>query len=88
VELAYVLGESNALRQRCQGRADVYWFDRMKQLLDVEASDQGLQARLSNSFNTGYFAAQARFPSCSKASKAAAAQAAQRGQALADQLAR
>jgi uncharacterized protein (TIGR02301 family) len=88
-ELAYVLGESHALRQICAGRGtDYYWYGRMKQLLDVEASDQALQARLANSFNTGYAAGKARFPSCGKALKAEASKLALRGQALADQLAK
>ncbi len=88
VELAYVLGQSHALRQRCEGPNDQYWRNRMTQLLDVEASDQALQARLANSFNTGYAAAQARFPKCGKDLKAEASQLALHGQALADQLAR
>jgi uncharacterized protein (TIGR02301 family) len=88
VELAYVLGESHALKQTCEGAANYYWYTRMKQLLDVEASDQGLQARLANSFNTGYAAGKARFPTCGKDLKAESAQLARRGQALADQLAK
>jgi uncharacterized protein (TIGR02301 family) len=87
VELAYVLGESHALRQACRGPNDQYWRNRMNQLIDVEASDQGLQARLANSFNTGYGAGRARFPSCSPALKAEQAQLGERGQALAQQLA-
>ena len=87
-ELAYVLGESHALRQTCEGRTDYYWYGRMKQLLDVEASDQALQARLANGFNTGYAAGKARFPSCGKALRAEASKLASRGQALADQLAK
>lgn len=88
VELAYVLGESHALRQRCHGAGDQFWRNRMTQLLDVEASDQALQARLANSFNTGYAAAQTRFPVCGKPLKDEMAQLAGRGRALADQLAR
>jgi uncharacterized protein (TIGR02301 family) len=88
VELAYVLGEVHAMRQRCRGRTDYYWYTRMKQLLDVEASDQALAARLANTFNTGYAAAQARFPSCDKALKSEMAQLSQQGQTLSDQLAK
>ena len=88
VELAYVLGESHALKQTCEGAANYYWYTRMKQLLDVEASDQALAARLANTFNTGYAAAQARFPSCDKALKSEMAQLSQQGQTLSDQLAK
>jgi uncharacterized protein (TIGR02301 family) len=87
VELAYVLGEAHALRQRCRGQADQYWRNRMFQLQDVEASDQALKARLANTFNTGYEAAQARFPTCNKALKDEMAQLAQRGRSLSEGLA-
>jgi uncharacterized protein (TIGR02301 family) len=86
IELAYVLGESHALKQTCQGHSNYYWYTRMKQLLDVEASDQALQARLANNFNTGYAAGKAAFPTCGKDLKAEAAKLALRGQGLAEQL--
>ncbi len=86
VELAYVLGESHALRQTCRPD-DQYWRNRMSQLIDVEAADQSLQARLANTFNTGYAAAKARFPACNQALKAEASQLGLQGQALSQQLA-
>jgi predicted secreted protein len=60
----------------------------MNQLLDIEASEQALKARLANTFNTGYNAAQARFPKCDKDLKAQMAQLAQQGQALSQALAK
>ena len=42
---------------------------------------------MANSFNTGYAAAKARFPSCNQALQAEAAQLGLRGQALSQQLA-
>jgi uncharacterized protein (TIGR02301 family) len=88
IDLAYILGQSHALRQACNGERDQYWRNRMFQLLDVEGSFQAEQARLANTFSTGYLAERARFPSCSKASKAEAAQLAKRGQTLSEALAK
>ena len=87
VDLASVLGESHALLRACGGRDSFHWFSRMEQLLAVEAADQTLKVRLIGSFNTGYAAGKARFPTCGKASKAQAAQLAARGRILAGQLA-
>ena len=87
VDLAYVLGESHALRQACDGSDDQYWRARMLELLDAEAPDQALKARLGKAFNTGFAAGQAAFPTCDVKSRAEAARIAQRGRTLADKLA-
>ena len=39
VDLAYVLGESHALRQTCEGAGDMLWRSRMEEMLRVEAAD-------------------------------------------------
>lgn len=86
-DLAFVLGQSHALRQACEGEADQYWRSRMLQLMQVEAPDQGLKARLSRAFNSGFQSAQASFPSCDAGARAEAARSAARGRALAERLA-
>lgn len=86
VDLAYVLGESHALRQACQGEADQYWRARMIRMVEVEAPDESLDRRLRTAFNTGFSSARARRPLCDEATRAEAAQAAGRGQALAARL--
>jgi uncharacterized protein (TIGR02301 family) len=83
-ELAYVLGESHALRQACMGEGDQYWRSRMSQLLQVETPDEAFDRSLRESFNTGYAAAQAQFPMCDDRSQAEAARLAHRGEALAE----
>jgi uncharacterized protein (TIGR02301 family) len=87
VDLAYVLGESNALRQTCVGKTDYYWFNRMKQVIDLEAPEQAFKVRLIQSFNSGYAAGQSGYPKCDDKSKAEAQKAAQRGRSLSDKLA-
>ena len=87
VELAYVLGQSHALRQACQGQADQFWRQRMYRLIETEQPDQGLDRRLKEAFNAGYAAAQNAYPTCSAQSRAAAERAADHGRSLAESLA-
>lgn len=86
-ELAFVLGESHALRQGCEGSGDMYWRSRMEELLRVEAADQGFTTRMTQAFNSGYAAGQAGFPSCDAAARAELRKQAARGRALAARLA-
>lgn len=85
-ELAYTLGESHALRQLCRGLHDQYWRDRMLRLTEIEESDAAFDAVIRERFNTGYAAGQAQALDCSPYSRRAEADAAARGQALAQQL--
>ena len=87
-DLAYVLGESHALRQACQGPADQYWRNRMSDLLKVETSDEAFDRTLREAFNTGYAAAQAQFPACDDHGRAQAASLARRGASLAAEIGR
>lgn len=86
VDLAYVLGESHALRQTCEGAGDMLWRSRMEEMLRVEAADQGFVTRLTLSFNSGYAAGQAGFPSCDAALKTEARRVAARGKQLSARL--
>lgn len=85
-ELAYTLGESHALRQLCRGLGDQYWRDRMLRLTQVEDSDAAFDAVIRERFNTGYAAGQAQAQDCGPYSRRAEADAASRGQALAQTL--
>ncbi len=87
VDLAFVLGQSHALRQACQGEADQYWRSRMLRLIDVEAPDEALKARLIQSFTTGFNGVRTSFPTCSPAARQEASKLALRGRALSDSLA-
>ncbi len=88
VALARVMGESHALRQACDGREDRHWRTRMTDLVDTEQPDEVLTKRLNDSFNAGVAAGRAAHDDCSPATREAQAQAAERGHALAAQLAR
>ena len=85
-DLAYVLGESHALRQICEGPMDQYWRERMRQLVRTEAPDQGFERRLNTAFNTGFIAGQSAYPGCGRASRREEARLAARGRVLAASL--
>jgi len=87
-DLAYVLGESHALRQACMGPTDQFWRGRMLKMVDAEAPDPAFNTRLNNAFNSGFSSAQAQYPICGPDSRKAEAAAAARGQALAASLAK
>jgi uncharacterized protein (TIGR02301 family) len=87
-DLAYVLGESHALRQACLGPTDQFWRGRMLRMVDAEAPDPAFNTRLNNAFNAGFSSAQAQYPACGADSRKAEAAAAARGQALAASLAK
>ena len=82
VDLAYVLGQSHALRQVCEGATDQFWRGRMVRLIQTEQPDVELDRRMKEAFNAGYAAAQAAYPSCSPQSRRAEAVAAGRGRVL------
>ena len=58
VALAYVMGESHALRQVCKGAGDQYWRGRMRDLVAAEQPDEPFSRRLTDSFNDGFVAGQ------------------------------
>ena len=86
IDLAYVLGESHALRQTCEGPGDMYWRSRMEDMLRVEAADQGFVNRMTLSFNSGFAAGQAGFPACDAPLRAEARRIAARGRQLSARL--
>jgi len=78
IALAYVLGESHALRQACAGVDDQYWRTRMARLVRLEQPDADFDRRLKESFNTGFTARRGAFPACTaKARRQAVTDAAQ-----------
>ena len=88
VDLAYVLGESHALRQACAGLDDQYWRTRMMNLVSTEKPDTALDARLKESFNTGFASRQSEFQACSPASRRAELAAANHGLDISKRLAK
>lgn len=87
VDLAYVLGESHALRQACSGRQDQHWRTRMIALVEAEQPDANLDRRLKESFNSGFATWQSQYPGCTATARRAEAQAMGRGRVLAERLA-
>lgn len=88
IDLAYVLGETHALRQACAGQHDQFWRSRMLRLVAREQPEPSLDRRLKESFNTGYASRRSEFPGCAPAARQAEAEAAAKGRVLASRLAR
>ena len=86
VDLAYVLGQSHALRQICAGASDYYWRTRMQHLVAAEQPDGPFNRRLADSFNDGFVASRQAFPACNAAAKAEAERVAAKGGDLAQTL--
>ncbi len=82
VDLAYVLGQSHALRQACKGRGDQYWRSRMQQLVATEQPDGPFDRRLADSFNDGFVAEHQAFQACDAAGRREAARVADKGREL------
>ena len=88
VDLADVLGRIHSIRVLCNGQSDQYWRQFMRNLLDVEAPQQGyLRSRMVESFNTAYTAEQALRQSCTIEATQAETELSERGRALSDSLA-
>jgi uncharacterized protein (TIGR02301 family) len=85
--LAFVLGQSHALRQLCLGPDDQYWRQRMLKMIELEAPHPAARKPLAEHFNDGFTAGKGQYPRCSAQSRAAERSTAARGQALARLLA-
>lgn len=87
VDLAYVLGESHALRRLCAGSTDGQWYGRMNRLIALEGEDDPIfRQRLIDRFNAGFQAAQTDYPVCNGQSRIAEQSAAARGKTLSESL--
>ena len=82
VDLAYVLGESQSLRQTCKGVEDVYWRTRMQQLERAEEADGPFTRRLADSYNDGFNLEQQQFPACDAHAREEAERVAAKGREL------
>lgn len=87
IALSRVLGESQALREACEGKKDQYWRSRMMRLLSLEEADGAAGASLTAAFNAGYAEARQAWPDCGPESRRAEVDAAVRGQGLSATLA-
>lgn len=86
IDLAYVLGESHALRRLCAGPTDGQWYGRMSRLLALEGDDPIFRQRLIDRFNAGFQVTQTDYPVCNGQSRIAEQSAAARGKTLAELL--
>jgi uncharacterized protein (TIGR02301 family) len=86
VQLAYVLGESHAIRQACVGPEDQKWRNKMRSLEATEQPDAPFDRRLQDSFNDGFLAGRANFPHCTQKARDEQSAIAAKGQSLVESL--
>lgn len=55
MRLSEILGAVHFLRELCGANEGQVWRDRMRELLDAEGSNALRRARLTRSFNQGYY---------------------------------
>lgn len=82
VDRAYMMGQTQALRQTCAGPEDQYWRGRMSGLIDAMSTDPDFSYLLSDAFNRGYEAAHADFPICDERTHSEEVRVAARRKAL------
>ena len=88
IRLSQILGEAHALRVACKGRSDQEWRDFMREVLVLETDgDFTKRDRLVDAFNTGFRTAGASGGFCPEDAEEQEAALAERGRALAEQLA-
>ena len=87
-ELAYVLGESHALRQACSGSGDQFWRNRMIRMVEAEQPEPALDRQIKEGFNAGFIARRSEFPRCGPGVRRAQAAVAAHGRDLSARLAR
>ena len=87
-ELAFVLGESHALRQACSGTGDQYWRNRMIRMVDAEQPEPSLDRQIKDGFNAGFIARRSQLPVCAPAVARAQTAVAARGRVLSARLAK
>lgn len=69
--LAELLGAVHFLREICGSNDGQLWRDKMRELLDAEGSSALRKARLTRSFNTGYWSYARTYTSCTPSAQTA-----------------
>ncbi len=71
MRLSEILGAVHYLRELCGANDGQTWRDRMKELMDAEASTALRRAKLTRSFNNGYRSYSRTYNSCTPSAQTA-----------------
>jgi len=88
LRLSEILGAVHYLRELCGANDGQLWRERMKELMDTEASSALRRARLTRSFNNGYRSYSRTYSACSPSAQTAIARFLAEGAEIADTLAK
>lgn len=87
LQLSAILGRTHAIHVVCNGRSDQYWRNRMSELLELEAPEEGpWRQTLIERFNTAYEDQQSETQQCDAAAKDAFKGLANDGRRLSEEL--
>jgi len=88
LRLSEILGAVHYLRELCGANDGQMWRERMKELMDTEASSALRRARLTRSFNNGYRSYSRTYSVCSQTAQTAITRFLTEGAEIADTLAK
>jgi uncharacterized protein (TIGR02301 family) len=86
LRLAEILGAVHYLRELCGANEGQAWRDRMRDLIEAEASSALRRARLTRSFNAGYRGYSRTYNACSPSAQQAIAKFLAEGAQIAEAL--
>ena len=69
MRLSEILGAVHYLRELCGANDGQMWRDRMRELMDTEGSSALRRARLTRSFNKGYYGYSRTYKSCTASAR-------------------
>jgi uncharacterized protein (TIGR02301 family) len=84
MRLSEILGAVHYLRELCGANDGQLWRDRMRELMDAEASSALRRAKLTRSFNNGYRSYSRTYNSCTASAQTAINRFLSEGAELAD----
>ena len=88
LRLSEILGAMHYLRELCGASEGQAWRERMRELLDAEGSNALRRARLTRSFNQGYYSYSKTHKSCTSTAQTAIGRFMNEGVQIAENLVR
>lgn len=86
MRLAEILGAIHYLRELCGANEGQYWRERMRELMEAEATSALRRARLTRAFNQGYRSYSRTYNTCSPSAQTAVTRFITEGAQLSDGL--
>jgi uncharacterized protein (TIGR02301 family) len=88
MRLSEILGAVHYMRELCGAEDGQLWRDRMRELMEAEGSSALRRARLTRSFNKGYYGYSRTYKTCTPSAQTAISRFLSEATQIADSLAR